>query len=153
MEALELVRDTEPLLPGWYSPGDLPGASGEEPACQRRGRRRHGLSHWVEKIPGAGNGYPLQYCLENPMHRGAWRATVRGVTELDTSKQQTHIPGLSSDQLPRSDCLCLCSSVSEILPHPLSASSFYSCFNGGLDFALEYRCCLVAKWCWTLFQP
>ena len=31
--------------------------------------------------PGGGHGNPLQYsCLENPMDRGAWRATVRGVT-------------------------------------------------------------------------
>ena len=30
--------------------------------------------------PGEGNGSPLQYsCLENPMDRGAWRATVHGV--------------------------------------------------------------------------
>ena len=30
---------------------------------------------------GEGNGNPLQYsCLENPMQRGAWRATVHGVT-------------------------------------------------------------------------
>ena len=29
---------------------------------------------------GEGNGNPLQYsCLENPMDRGAWRATVHGV--------------------------------------------------------------------------
>ena len=29
---------------------------------------------------GEGNFYPLQYsCLENPMDRGAWRATVHGV--------------------------------------------------------------------------
>ena len=36
--------------------------------------------------PGEGNGNPLQYsCLENPMDRGAWRATVRGGhKELDT---------------------------------------------------------------------
>ena len=28
---------------------------------------------------GEGNGNPLQYsCLENPMDRGAWPATVRG---------------------------------------------------------------------------
>ena len=28
---------------------------------------------------GEGNGNPLQYsCLKNPMHRGAWRATVHG---------------------------------------------------------------------------
>ena len=32
--------------------------------------------------PGEGNGNPLQYsCLENPMDRGAWRATVDGVTK------------------------------------------------------------------------
>ena len=31
--------------------------------------------------PWVGNGDPLQYpCLENPMDRGAWWATVRGVT-------------------------------------------------------------------------
>ena len=32
---------------------------------------------------GVGNGNPLQYsCLDNPMDRGAWRATVHGVTRL-----------------------------------------------------------------------
>ena len=32
------------------------------------------------RSPGEGNGYPLQYsCLENPMDRGAWQATVHGV--------------------------------------------------------------------------
>ena len=31
---------------------------------------------------GVGNGNPLQYsCLENSMDRGAWRATVHGVTQ------------------------------------------------------------------------
>ena len=39
------------------------------------------------RSPGEGNGNPLQYsCLENPMDRGAWQATVSGVAkELDTS--------------------------------------------------------------------
>ena len=33
---------------------------------------------WVGKIPGGGHGNPLQYsCLENPMARGAQRATVQ----------------------------------------------------------------------------
>ena len=37
------------------------------------------------RSPGEGNGNPLQYsCLENPMDRGAWRATVRGVTKSQT---------------------------------------------------------------------
>ena len=31
---------------------------------------------------GEGNGNPLQYsCLENPLGRGAWRATVHGFTK------------------------------------------------------------------------
>ena len=40
-----------------------------------------------EDVPGEGNGNPLQYSyLENPMVRGAWRATVHGVTtESDTT--------------------------------------------------------------------
>ena len=39
------------------------------------------------KSSGGGRGNPFQYsCLENPMHRGAWRTTVRRVTELDTTK-------------------------------------------------------------------
>ena len=39
------------------------------------------------RFPGEGNGNPLQYsCPGNPMDRGAWWATVRGVTrELDTT--------------------------------------------------------------------
>ena len=37
---------------------------------------------WVVKIPRVGNGNPLQYsCLENPMDRAAWRATVHGAAE------------------------------------------------------------------------
>ena len=36
------------------------------------------------RSPGGGHGNPLQYpCLENPMDRGAWGATVHGVAESD----------------------------------------------------------------------
>ena len=36
--------------------------------------------------PREGNGNPLQYsCLENPMDRGAWWATIHGIVELDTA--------------------------------------------------------------------
>ena len=34
------------------------------------------------RSPGEGNGNPLQYpCLENSANRGAWWATVHGVTK------------------------------------------------------------------------
>ena len=37
------------------------------------------------RSPGRGHGNPLQYsCLENPMDRGAWWATVHGVTKSQT---------------------------------------------------------------------
>ena len=37
------------------------------------------------RSPGIGNGNPLQYsCPENSMDRGAWQATVHGVTESQT---------------------------------------------------------------------
>ena len=39
------------------------------------------------RSPKGGHGNPLQYsCLENPMDRGAWRAAVHEVTELDMAK-------------------------------------------------------------------
>ena len=34
------------------------------------------------RSPGEGNGSPLQYCLENPMDRRAWQATVHGVARV-----------------------------------------------------------------------
>ena len=38
-----------------------------------------------QRFPGGGHGYPLQCsCLENPMDRGAWRATVHRVIESRT---------------------------------------------------------------------
>ena len=46
------------------------------------------------RSPGEGHGNPLQYsCLESPIHRGAWRATVHGVAQsqagLNTSTTRT----------------------------------------------------------------
>ena len=44
-----------------------------------------GLIPGLGRFPRGGHGNPLQYsCLENPMDRGAWQATIHGVTkELD----------------------------------------------------------------------
>ena len=39
----------------------------------------------LQRSPGEGEGYPLQYSgLENSMDRGAWQATVHGVAKSRT---------------------------------------------------------------------
>ena len=44
-----------------------------------------GLTPGSGRSPGEGNGNPLQYsCLENPMDRGAWWATVHGAAKSRT---------------------------------------------------------------------
>ena len=51
--------------------------------------------------PRGGNGNPLQYsCLENPVDRGAWWATIHGVT-----KSQTQLGNLSTHALLLGDCV------------------------------------------------
>ena len=46
----------------------------------------------LERSPGGGHGNPLQYsCLENPMDRGAWQATVHwDHKEADMIEQLSH---------------------------------------------------------------
>ena len=41
-----------------------------------------GSVHGSPRSSGEGNGHPLQYfCLKNPMNKGAWRASLHGVTK------------------------------------------------------------------------
>ena len=63
------------------------GARGKERACQCRRHKRCGFDPWVEKIPGRRAWQPISVffsCLENPMDRGAWQATVHSVTKCQT---------------------------------------------------------------------
>ena len=51
--------------------------------------------------PGGGNGNPLQFsCLKNLMNRGAWQATVHGVTG---SRTQLSTPTPDRSQVLRND--------------------------------------------------
>ena len=50
------------------------------------------------RCPGGGHGNPLQYsCLQNPMDRGAWRATVHGVAKSRTQRKQPSVHAHTSD--------------------------------------------------------
>ena len=54
------------------------GSDGKEFACNAAAP---GSIPGLRRSHGEGNGNPLRYsCLENPMDRGAWWATIYGVT-------------------------------------------------------------------------
>ena len=61
----------------------LGGSAGKESTCSAGDLD---LTPGLERSPGEGNGYLHRYsCLENSMDRGAWWATVPGVTETRLS--------------------------------------------------------------------
>ena len=58
------------------------GSDGKESACNAGDQDSVPGSG---RSPGEGNGNPLQYlCLENPMDRGTWQATVDGIAKSRT---------------------------------------------------------------------
>ena len=68
-----------PQLFHWGFPGS---SDGKESACNSGDPGS--IPGWG-RFPGEGNGKPLQYfCLENPMARLAWQATVHGVPKSQT---------------------------------------------------------------------
>ena len=74
----------------WSFPG---GTSGKEnlPA-DAEVVRDVGLVPGLGRSSGGGHGNPLQYsCLENPMDRGAWRATAHGIAKSWTRLKQLNI--------------------------------------------------------------
>ena len=65
--------------------------------------------HERKSLVEIGNGNPFQYsCLENSMDRGAWRATVQGVTKSQTRLSSEHFMdsefALSSRDVHREPC-------------------------------------------------
>ena len=55
-------------------------SAGKESACNAGDL---GLIPGLGRSSGEGNGNPLQYsCLENPMDRKAWQATIHGITRV-----------------------------------------------------------------------
>ena len=69
-------------FPGSLMVKKLPASSGDT--------RDNGLILGSARSPGGGSGNPLQHsCLENPMDREAWQATVHGVAK--SQKRQTQL--------------------------------------------------------------
>ena len=65
----------------------------ENPPANAGDIRDMGSIPELGRSPGEGHGNPLQYSsLENPMDRGAWRATVHRV-----AKSQTRLKRLSTE--------------------------------------------------------
>ena len=63
--------------------------------------QRLGIDPWVGKIPGGGQGNPLQYsCLENPVDRGTWQAAVYAVAQSQTQLTPLNRPGGAQHYLP-----------------------------------------------------
>ena len=57
------------------------------------------------RSPREGNGNSLQYsCLENPMDRGAWWATVHGVTQSQTWLKQLSMYAWAPTRVPGAPC-------------------------------------------------
>ena len=68
---------------GFLATRGFPGGSEDKASACNAGDR--GSIPGLGRSPGEGNGNPLQYsCLENPIDRGAWRATVHWVAESRT---------------------------------------------------------------------
>ena len=72
----------------WVMRGFPGGTDGKEPACNAGDL---GSIPRLARSSREGNGTSFQYsCLENPIDRGAWWATVHGVAELDMTEWLTH---------------------------------------------------------------
>ena len=62
--------------------GFLGGSDGKESTFKESNVGDLGSIPGLRRSPGGGQGNPLQYfCLQNPMERRAWWATVHGVTK------------------------------------------------------------------------
>ena len=76
------------------------GCSGKESFCNAGDTD---LIPGLGRSHGGGNSNPVQYsCLENPMERGAWRATVHGIARVghDLVTKPLNQDNLSSLQVP-----------------------------------------------------
>ena len=102
----------------------------------------------LRRSPGGGHGNPLQYsCLENPMDRGIWQATIHKVSKSQTGLKwlSTHCQTDVDSFMPR--CLCAASSPGNTLishtpllppPHPTPHTYYWSFTFWTISFSRSY---------------
>ena len=92
-----LLRKTSGFILSWalvcQAIGNIMGLprwlSGKESACDAGDIKDVGSIPELGRSPGGGHGNPLQYsCLESPMDREAWQATVHRVSNSQTQLKQ-----------------------------------------------------------------
>ena len=123
-------------LPWWRSSEESAAKKGDVGSIPGSGR-----------FPGEGNGNALQYsCLENPMDRGAWQATVQGVTKSynwatdDTHTieiYQHHIIFVICISLMTNDVEYLCMSLLVLHKHKCSFMKCLHEFSGPFFIGLS----------------
>ena len=83
------IRDNRAYVKKWRGFPD--GSAGKESACNAGDTGDVGSIPGLGRSPGGSHGKPLQYsCVENPMARGAWQATVHGGRESDMTWVTRH---------------------------------------------------------------
>ena len=113
-----------------------------------------GFDPWVGKIPWSRKCNPLLYsCLENPMDRGAWWATVHGVAKSQTWLSMHHLLHLQTlwpvpMLIPSAELCCCCWSLAK-------SCLFVTPWTAALQFPSPPLCpgvcldsCPLSRWCY-----
>ena len=120
-------------LPRWLS--------GKESACNAGDPGDMGSIPGSGRSPGGGNGNPLQFsCLENPMDREAWQATVYGITKSQTLAEQLSTHTLCRTAGPCKSCSY---SYSRVTSHGLGLVGWF--LDELLATYTSWVCCLSSR--------
>ena len=111
------------------------GSDAEESACSTGDL---GLIPGLGRLPGEGNGYPLQYsCLENSMDRGTWwKYSPWGRNESDMTEQLTYF-----------FLIVVVQSLSRV---QLFVTPWTAACQASLSFTISRSCsnsCPLSQWC------